>query len=403
MNVLVIGGTQYFGKVIVRRLLERGDSVTVYSRGNSRPEFWADVAHILGDRTDYDDFRRNLEGKRFDAVIDNLAFRLEDTRAVVEALGDRVGKYLISSSASVYGGRGHALGWYPESDRTKPLRLREYVDLRAHCPVREEDLDLASIDWRYDPEIDPYAQGKRHIERYLHETPDFPSVVLRVPAVLGPEATSLRFWWYLQRIEDEREIVLRDGGSNIFRNGYRDDVAQAFVDAMASPTTANQIYNIAQAEIMTLRRFLQVIAEQAGRKLNAVPVPGDVADALGGLPWAKPYYDSFSHPPSYVMSIEKARRDFNLRSTPVEQWVGTTVEWYRTQFDGRNSYGYDRRDDEVEFARWWSREFGRFVQGATPPAPSPPPGRRDAGDAEGIDRPTDDFYGTVPGPHLSRR
>ena len=37
MHVLVIGGSGYFGRILVERLLERGDQVTLYTRGNTRP------------------------------------------------------------------------------------------------------------------------------------------------------------------------------------------------------------------------------------------------------------------------------------------------------------------------------------------------------------------------------
>ena len=77
MDVLIIGGTQYFGKVIVRKLLDRGDNVTVFSRGNSRPEFWDEIEHINGDRTDYIGFIQKLKGRHFDAVVDNLAFHAQ--------------------------------------------------------------------------------------------------------------------------------------------------------------------------------------------------------------------------------------------------------------------------------------------------------------------------------------
>lgn len=364
MDVLVIGGTRYFGKVIVRRLLERGDAVTVYSRGSSRPDFWSDVAHIQGDRTDYDGFDRNLRNRTFDAVVDNLAFKLEDAQAAVKALRGRVGKYLVASTVSIYGGLGHALEWHPKADAGRPRHLSEFVDLEANCPLREEVVDLTGVSWSYDPDISEYAQGKRQIERYLQETPDFPSVVLRVPATVGPEDRSLRFWWYMERVQDGREIVMRDGGSNVFRNGYRDDIARAFIDAMDSPHTANRIYNVAQAEVITLRRLLEVIAEKAGCALNTVSVPGDAAEALSRLPWESWRFDPFSRPPNYVMSIEKARRDFRLHSTPLEEWVGTTVEWYREHHDGSHSFSYESREEEVRFAQWWRREFGRFVETA---------------------------------------
>ena len=364
MKVLVIGGTKYFGKVTVRKLLARGDDVTIFSRGNVRPEFWDDITHIQGDREQRDDFVDKLKDKEFDAVIDNLAFRVEDAQAVVQALQGRTGKYLVASTVSIYGAAGHFLEWRTLATQDRPRHLDEYIDLYAHCPMREDDVDLSTVSWEYDPDISEYAQGKRQIERYLSETPDFPSVVFRVPSVLGPEDPTLRFWWYLQRILDGREIILRDVGSNIFRTGFRDDVAQAYIDAMDSPNTANQTYNIGQDEILTMRRFLEVIAEQAGRPLNTVSIPGDDAEMFSDLPWNEILFDHYSRPPAYVMSIEKARRDFGLRNTPFAEWARQTVEWYRDHYDGEDSAFYDRRDDEVAFAQWWRDQYGRLMENA---------------------------------------
>ncbi len=362
MNVLVIGGTLYFGKVIVRKLLARGDTVTLFTRGNTRPDFWGEVSHITGDRTDHERFVELLRGKTFDAVVDNLAFRLEDVQAAVKALRAQTGKYLVASTVSTYGGPGHALAWTDPSKRGRPLRIDEFVDLQAHCPMSEDDLDLDAERWEYSSEIDQYAQGKRQIEKYLREVPEFPWVVMRVPATLGPEDPSLRFWWYMQRVLDGREILLRDGGSNIFRLGFRDDVAQAFVDAIDSPNTVRQTYNICQDEVPTLLRFLQAIAKAAGRTLAAVAVPGDAAERLTDLPWDDWQFDPFSRPSAYVMSISKARRDFGLRNTPMADWVRETVYWYTDNHDGADSAFYDRRDDEVEFARWWRDQHAKLLQ-----------------------------------------
>ena len=362
MNVLIIGGTKYFGKVIAQRLLARGDNVTLFTRGNTRPEFWSHIDHIAGDRTDHERFVELLRGRSFDAVIDNLAFRVEDVQAVIKALNGRTEKYLFTSTVSTYGGPGHALLWTEASRRDEPLWVDEFVDLQAHCPLREDDLDLGHLGWEYSTEIDEYAQGKRQIERYLHETLDFPWVVMRVPATMGPEDPSLRFWWYMQRVLDGREMLLRDGGSNIFRLGFRDDVAQAFIDAMDSPNTVRQTYNICQDEVATLLRFLRAMAKAAGRRLNVVSVPGDAAESLTDLPWHDWAFDPFSRPAAYVMSISKARRDFGLHNTPMVDWVRQTVDWYSENHDGADSAFYDRRDDEVEFARWWRDQHARLVE-----------------------------------------
>ena len=51
--------------------------------------------------------------------------------------------------------------------------------------------------------------------------------------------------------------------------------------------------------------------------------------------------------------ITRAERDFGLRTTPVDEWIGTTVDWYRQNPPEKDSAGYDRRPQEIELAQWW--------------------------------------------------
>ena len=53
MHVLMIGGTRFMGRIAVRKLLDAGDKVTIFSRGNTKPDWWNEVEHIRGDRGRY--------------------------------------------------------------------------------------------------------------------------------------------------------------------------------------------------------------------------------------------------------------------------------------------------------------------------------------------------------------
>ena len=77
MDVLIIGGTGYIGKIVTELLLERSDNVTIFSRGSSRPHWWSQVEHITGDREDTNGFARSHKGKTFDCVNDTKAFKKE--------------------------------------------------------------------------------------------------------------------------------------------------------------------------------------------------------------------------------------------------------------------------------------------------------------------------------------
>ncbi|MBK5098972.1 MAG: NAD-dependent epimerase/dehydratase family protein, partial [Gemmatimonadetes bacterium] len=71
MKVLVIGGTLFIGKRLVRRLLEEGHEVSVLHR-RSVHEYGAEVGNLVGDRNDSESVRRALSGQRFDWVFDNV-------------------------------------------------------------------------------------------------------------------------------------------------------------------------------------------------------------------------------------------------------------------------------------------------------------------------------------------
>ena len=127
------------------------------------------------------------------------------------------------------------------------------------------------------------------------------------------------------------------------------------------------MYNVCQAEIVTLRHFVELIADKARYDFNAVSVPSDVAETCSDLPWEDWSFDFFSRPPVFVFSIEKARLDIGLHCTPMSEWVGQTVDWYKEHHDGSDSPFYDRRDDEVAFARWWREKYGQFIENLEAP------------------------------------
>ena len=74
-DVLILGGTRYFGRSIVEEMLAAGHRVTIFTRGNLKHNFSSVVTHIIGDRMDFPLFCELFRDKYFDAVIDNIGFR----------------------------------------------------------------------------------------------------------------------------------------------------------------------------------------------------------------------------------------------------------------------------------------------------------------------------------------
>jgi 2'-hydroxyisoflavone reductase len=103
LDILILGGTSFLGPHQVRFALERGHSVSIFTRGRTEPslfkEAFEEVGHLIGGRGDNLDA---LRGRSWDVVIDNSGARTEWTRDSAQLLKDHAGVYLYVSSTGVY-------------------------------------------------------------------------------------------------------------------------------------------------------------------------------------------------------------------------------------------------------------------------------------------------------------
>lgn len=103
LRILILGGTNLTGPHTVRYAVERGHTLSIFTRGRRTPGLFADafehVEHLIGDRQgDLD----ALRGRTWDVVIDASGSDAEWTRTSAELLRDAVGSYVYVSSTGVY-------------------------------------------------------------------------------------------------------------------------------------------------------------------------------------------------------------------------------------------------------------------------------------------------------------
>ena len=101
-DVLVLGGTRYFGRSIVEEMLAAGHRVSIFTRGNLKPNFSSEVTHIIGDRMDFQLFSELFRDKYLDAVIDNIGYLPAVMEEALNVFGGNVGVYIYTSSISAY-------------------------------------------------------------------------------------------------------------------------------------------------------------------------------------------------------------------------------------------------------------------------------------------------------------
>ncbi|HEV7640226.1 MAG TPA: NAD-dependent epimerase/dehydratase family protein [Gaiellaceae bacterium] len=98
MRILVLGGTLFLGRHVVDAALERGHEVTLFNRGQTRPDLFPGLEKLRGDR---DGDLGALAGRDFDAVVDTSGRVPRLVSETLDALG-AIGHYTFVSTISVY-------------------------------------------------------------------------------------------------------------------------------------------------------------------------------------------------------------------------------------------------------------------------------------------------------------
>ena len=100
LDILVLGGTGFIGPHEINYAISRGHKVTMFNRGKTAPGMFPDVENLIGDRNGQLD---SLQGRDWDAVIDNSGFFPRHARLSAELLYGHVDQYMFVSSISAYG------------------------------------------------------------------------------------------------------------------------------------------------------------------------------------------------------------------------------------------------------------------------------------------------------------
>jgi 2'-hydroxyisoflavone reductase len=141
LSILVLGGTGFIGPHMVREALRRGHTVSLFNRGKTNDELFPDLETITGDRAgDLD----GLQGRSFDAVIDNSGYVPRHVQLSARLLSPNIAYYLYISTVAVYA------GFTGPNDESSPLAKLDdetieevtgetYGPLKALCEKRATD------------------------------------------------------------------------------------------------------------------------------------------------------------------------------------------------------------------------------------------------------------------------
>jgi nucleoside-diphosphate-sugar epimerase len=307
VNVLITGGSGYFGTVLTDLALARGDRVRIFDVNPPAPREGA-VEYVAGDVRDRGALRAACEG--IDAVLHNVAQVplardrelfwsvnvLGTANLLVAARDAGVGKVVHTSSSAVFG--------IPEAN-----------------PVTEDSPCRP---------LEAYGRAKLQAEVLCREAVDsgLDVTVVRPRTILGHGRLGIMAILF-EFVAEGAPVFVLGGGANRYQFVHASDLADACLRAAAQEKPA--VYNVGTTEFGTMRETLQALVDHAATGSRVRSLPTDPARAgmqvlarLGLAPFAA--YHWLLYGESLWFDVTRARTELDWE--PVHSNASMVVESY---------------------------------------------------------------------------
>jgi len=300
MRVVVIGGTGHIGTYLTPRLVEAGHEVLCVCRGTKAPyrkhEAWASVKKVLLDRETEEgtsSFGEKIASLDPQIVIDLTCYHLESAAQLAQALTGRIEHLLHCGTIWVHG----------------------------HSTVVPTTEDASRSPFG------DYGIRKAEIERYLlglSRSKEMPITILHPGHLVGtgwnPINPQANFNPEIfAALADARPIALPNIGMETVHHVHADDVAHAFLLAMARRNSAaGEAFHIVSSAAITLRGFAQLMAHWFGNEARMEFLPWPEWKQTVSERDAQHTWDHIAHSPN--CSIAKAQQllDYQPRYSSLE-------------------------------------------------------------------------------------
>jgi len=302
LDILILGGTSFLGPHQIRYALERGHRVSIFTRGRTEsamfPEVFQRVEHLTGDRGS--DLSA-LEGRRWDAVIDNSGQDVGWVRDSANLLADAAGYYLFVSSTGVF---------YP------------YLKVGL---TEEDPPPLAD-----DPPRDPPSYGvmkalsELEVERAFGER----AIVVRPNYIVGPGDTTDRFPYWPVRIARGGEVLVPGTHEDPVQFMDVRDLTEWMIHLVEWGRTG--VFNAAgpfptQATIAEMVHGIRSVTREAVEWIWVPDYEFLRENRIGAMvPWVMPRGNSLGHT---RIDYRKAVAN-GLAHRPLAVTVRDTLEWW---------------------------------------------------------------------------
>ncbi len=220
MRILVLGGTRFVGRHITEKLLENGQKVTLFNRGQTNPGLFPQAEHLVGDR---DGALDALVGKSWDAVIDVNGYVPRVVRDSAELLRSAAGQYIYVSTGGVY-----RQPFAPNGNETHPTVDTSMVG---------ESEDVGKF----------YSELKLLCEKVVLETFGGDGLVLRIGLQVGPYDYTDRATYWIWRVLQGGRMLAPGNPGDAYQTIDSRDLARFILVCLRDHLS--RVYNVAGRSI----------------------------------------------------------------------------------------------------------------------------------------------------------
>jgi 2'-hydroxyisoflavone reductase len=313
MKLLVLGGTKFLGRHVVDAGLARGDEVTIFTRGQTNPDLYPGVEHLVGDR---DGKLDALAGRSWDGVVDTSGYVPRVVRQSAELLRDAVGRYVFVSSVSAY------------SDPSIPLT---------------ETSPLATLENPLTEEVETaYGALKAACEHVVDEVLGDRATSVRAGLIVGPYDPTERFTYWPRRIAEGGEVLAPGDPDAPVQFIDARDLARLLIE-LAERGPGGPLNATGPGERLTMRELLERIRDGLGAECTFTWIDDETLLAAEVGPWMELPLWLPGNEYSGMLQADIARAlAAGLTFTPVEDTARDTLAWSREAGEQRATLSRER-------------------------------------------------------------
>ena len=234
-KILVMGGNQFVGKEVAKKLLEKNYKVYVLNRGIRKN--LDNAIFLKADRKNISEMKNILKNIEIDVIIDISAYTEEQVEILQRVMKNKFKQYILISSASIY------------TDITE-------------SPAKEDDPTGENPAWS------DYAKNKYLAEIRTIENSrlyNFKYTIFRPFYIYGIGNNLDRENYFFSRIKYNLPIYI-PSKNNIIQFGYVEDLALAIESSIGNSDFYNQTFNISGDEYVTMSEFSEICGKVMNKK-----------------------------------------------------------------------------------------------------------------------------------------